>query len=79
MVSQTEGVYIPAKLRPLLENADVTEHEVRKVIDQRQKRFFPLGTSWETMEKAGFVDGWVLPNWDKIVQTIQDDPNRLPF
>lgn len=79
MVDQTGGTYIPAKLRPLLDTADVTEEEVRQVIDKRQKRFFPLGTSWETMEKAGFVDGWVLPNWDKIVQMIQADPNRLPF
>lgn len=74
-----EGDYIPAVLRPLLDAADVTEREVRRVIDQRQKRFFPLGTPWEAMEKAGFVEGWVLPNWDKIVETIRDDPDRLPF
>lgn len=79
MDGQTEGTYIPAKLRPLMDTADVTEEEVRRVIDKRQKKFFPLGTSWETMEKAGFVDGWVLPNWDKIVQMIQEDPNRMPF
>lgn len=78
-VDQTGGTYIPAKLRPLLDAVDVTEEEVRRVIDKRQKKFFPLGTSWETMEKAGFVDGWVLPNWDKIVQMIQDNPGRLPF
>lgn len=76
---QTEGIYIPAQLKPLLERADVDEYEVRKMIDKRQKRFFPMGTSWEAMEKAGFVDGWVLPNWDKIVQMILDDPERLPF
>lgn len=79
MVDQTEGTYIPAKLRPLLDTAAITEEEVRRVIDKRQKKFFPLGTSWETMEKAGFVDGWVLPNWNKIVQMIQEDPERLPF
>lgn len=74
-----EGGYVPAVLRPLLAAADVTEQEVRRVIDQRQKRFFPMGTPWEAMEKAGFLEGWVLPNWDKIVQTIRDDPDRLPF
>ena len=76
---QPEGEYVPAVLRPLLDSADVTEQEVRRVIDQRQKRYFPMGTPWEAMEKAGFVEGWVLPNWDKIVQMIRDDPDRLPF
>lgn len=79
MVDQSGGTYIPAKLRPLLGAADVTEEEVRRVIDKRQGKFFPIGTSWEVMEKAGFVDGWVLPNWDKIVQMIVEDPHRLPF
>lgn len=74
-----EGGYVPAVLRPMLVAAGVTEQEVRQVIDQRQKRFFPMGTPWEAMEKAGFVEGWVLPNWDKIVQMIRDDPDRLPF
>lgn len=72
------GMYIPAALRPLLDSADVTEQEVRRVIADRQK-VFPMGTSWEVMEKAGFVDGWVLPFWNKIVQTIESDPNRLPL
>ena len=75
---QEPGMYIPAALRPLLDSADVTEQEVRRVIADRQK-VFPMGTSWEVMEKAGFVDGWVLPFWDKIVQTIENDPNRLPL
>ncbi len=26
-----------------------------------------------------FIKRWVLPNWDKIVETIEADPNRLPF
>jgi len=77
--AQEDGVYVPDVLRPLLESASVTEQEVRQVIDRRQKRYFPMGTTWEAMEKAGFVGGWVLPNWEKIVQMIQDDPDRLPF
>ena len=77
--AQEDGVYVPDVLRPLLESASVTEQEVRQVIDKRQKRYFPMGTTWEAMEKAGFVGGWVLPNWEKIVQMIQDDPDRLPF
>jgi len=77
--AQEDGVYVPDVLRPLLESASVTEQEVRQVIDKRQKRYFPMGTTWEAMEKAGFVGGWVLPNWEKIVQMIQDDQDRLPF
>lgn len=75
---QEGGGYVPAVLRPLLDSADVTEQEVRRVIDRRKKLIFPMGTPWEAMEKAGFVEGWVLPNWDKIVQMIRDDPDRLP-
>lgn len=70
--------YIPAVLGPLLKSADVTELEVRRVIANRQK-VFPMGTSWAVMEQAGFVEGWVLPFWDKIVQMIRDNPDRLPF
>lgn len=67
-----EGPYIPAELVPLLESAGVTEEEVRQVIAKR-KGIFPLGTPWEAMEKAGFVKGWVLPFWDKIVSMIKED------
>lgn len=67
----------PAALIPLLESADVTEDEVREVI--ASKGYFTMGTSWEVMEDAGFVEGWVLPWWDKIVAMIRENPNRLPF
>lgn len=70
--------YIPAVLRPLLERSEVTEREVREVIAKRQK-IFPMGTTWQVMEDAGFVEGWVLPFWDKIVRMIQDSRGDLPF
>jgi len=69
---------IPEKLAPLLAGADVTELEVREVIAKRQG-CFPLGTTWKVMQESGFVDGWVIPFWDKIVAMIQSDPDRLPF
>jgi len=69
---------VPNKIKPLLVSSDVTESEVREVIAQRQGSF-PMGTSWKTMEDVGFVDGWVLPFWDKIVEMIRANPNRLPF
>lgn len=67
-----EAPYIPAVLVPMLESAEVTEEEVRQVIAKR-KGIFPLGTPWEAMEKSGFVEGWVLPFWDKIVGMIKED------
>lgn len=68
---------VPAALAPLLESADVAEEEVREII--ARKGYFSMGTSWKVMEDTGFVDGWVLPWWDKIVSMIKENPNRLPF
>lgn len=68
---------IPEKLWPLLEQAGVTEDELREVI--AGKGYFPADAPWSAMESAGFVDGWVIPFWDKIVETIESDPDRLPF
>ena len=68
---------IPEKLWPLLEQAGVTEDELREVI--AGKGYFPADAPWSAMESAGFVDGWVIPFWDKIVETIESDPERLPF
>lgn len=69
---------VPAVLRPLLEDAQVSEAEVREVIAKRQGSF-PMGTTWAVMEETGFVEGWVLPFWDKIVKMIKENPERLPF
>lgn len=73
-----DDMSVPAVLEPLLESADVTEEEVREVIAKRQGSF-PMGTTWKVMEETGFVNGWVLPFWDKIVAMIRENPNRLPF
>lgn len=68
---------IPAALLPLLESANVTEDEVREVI--AQKGYFTRDTPWAAMESSGFVEGWVLPFWDRIVEMIENNPDRLPF
>lgn len=77
-VEYQDQMAVPEKLAPLLVSADVSEREVREVIAQRQG-VFPMGTTWEVMEKTGFVDGWVLKFWDQIVDAIKSNPNRLPF
>ena len=68
---------LPAKLIPLLKSADVTETEVREII--ANKGYFTIDTAWPVMEQAGFIDGWLLPWWDKIVTMIRENPDRLPF
>lgn len=74
---QPETSDVPAKLAPLLAGADVTEGEVREII--ASKGYFAADTPWSVMDQAGFVEGWVLPWWDKIVAMIKENPNRLPF
>lgn len=73
----SDDTQIPAALKPLLESADVSEEEVREVV--AAKGYYTMDTPWDVMEKSGFVDGWVLPFWDKIVEMIRSNPNRLPF
>ena len=68
---------LPAKLIPLLKSADVTETEVREII--ANKGYFTIDTAWPVMEQAGFIDGWLLPWWDKIVTMIRENPDRLPL
>lgn len=68
---------VPAALAPLLQSADVTETEVREII--ARKGYFTMDTPWSAMERAGFVEGWILPWWDKIAAMIKENPDRLPF
>lgn len=72
-----DGPYIPAALKPLLESADVTEAEVREVV--AAKGYYTADTPWKVMEGSGFVEGWMLPFWDKIVEMIRSNPDRLSF
>lgn len=72
-----DDMAVPAILEPLLKSADVTEGEVREII--ASKGYFAADTPWSVMDQAGFVEGWVLPWWDKIVAMIKENPNRLPF
>lgn len=68
---------VPAVLLPLMENVGVTENEIREII--AAKGYYTMDTPWSVMEQSGFVNGWVLPFWDKIVDMITSDPNRIPF
>lgn len=68
---------VPASLASMMSARGLTEEEVRVVIGKTG--YFPADSSWQVMEEQGFVDGWILPNFDYIAETIEADPNRLPF
>lgn len=68
---------VPAALDALMRQSVVTENEVREVI--AEKGYYTMDTPWSVMETSGFVEGWIVPFWDKIVQMIEDKPDRLPF
>lgn len=74
-----DGGYIgvPKELAGMMRSAEVLDIEVREVI--AKKGYYPKDTPWETMERDGFVSGWVIPFWNNIVDMIVNDPNRLPF
>lgn len=74
----TSGV--PPRVKALMDSGGILEHEVREVWSS--KGYFPKDTPWYVLEKEGFVDGWILPFWDQIVQTIyreREDDGSLPF
>ena len=68
---------VPANIASMMRSADVAETEVREVI--AQKGYYPMDTPWSVMDADGFIAGWLLPFWDKVVEIIKANPNRLPF
>lgn len=67
---------IPDKVFALMQTSSVFEEEVRKVFSK--KGYYPEDTPWSVLEAEGFVDGWIIPQWDNIVaMALQDRP--LPF
>ncbi len=68
---------IPKALAELMTASQITEDEVLRVIGSTG--YFTADTPWSVMQEQGFVDGWVIPNWTYIKDTVEADPNRLPF
>lgn len=73
----TSGV--PPKLQALMDSGGIQEEEVRAVWSSRG--YFPKDTPWDILEREGFVDGWILPFWGQIVDTIMKarSENDLPY
>lgn len=67
---------IPKKVFALLRTSGISEEDVRSVF--AEKGYYPSDTPWSVLEAEGFVDGWIIPQWDNIVaMALQDQP--LPF
>ena len=68
---------LPAALAQLMKQSRVSEEEVRQVIGSTGH--FAGDTPWPVLQEQGYVDGYIIPQWDYFVNTIEADPNRLPF
>ena len=65
---------VPSRVKSLMDASGITEDELRVVLSG--KGYFPKDTSWKVLENEGFVDGWIIPNWEQIVNTVN---KSLPF
>lgn len=68
---------VPEALRRLMEQRNIFDYEIREFIGSTG--YFPKDAAWSVMEEAGFVDGYLVPNFDFIAGQIENDPDRLPF
>ena len=71
------GPDVPPALAQLMEQSRVTEEEVRQVIGNTGH--FAGDTPWTVLQEQGYVDGYIIPQWEYFVTTIEADPDRLPF
>lgn len=63
-------------VKELMMQSQVAEGELQTVV--AQKGHFPVTVPVENYPEA-FLTGWVIPHWQKIVEIIESDPDRLPF
>jgi len=60
---------LPRALAQLMAESGVTDQQLRAVI--AGKGYYTADTPWAVMERDGFVDGWVIAFWDKILEMIK--------
>lgn len=77
-VSRADGAGddVPEKLLELMRKDDIAEDEIRHVIGAREK--YNPAAPWDEIAQAGVLD-WIYKFWDKVVEMIREDPDRLPF
>lgn len=64
------------QVKQLMTQSQVVEAELQEVV--AQKGHFPAHMPMEQYPEA-FLTGWIIPHWQKIVEIIEADPDRLPF
>ena len=64
------------QVKMLMVQSQVVEAEVQEVV--AMKGHFPSAMPVDQYPEA-FLTGWIIPHWQKIVEIIEADPNRLPF
>lgn len=64
------------QVKQLMMQSQVVEEEVQEVV--AQKGHFPAHMPMDQYPEA-FLTGWIIPHWQKIVEIIEADPDRLPF
>lgn len=63
-------------LTKLMDQDEIVDEELQELV--AKKGHFPITTPVKEYPDD-FLTGWVIPNWKKIVETIEANPHRLPF
>ena len=64
------------ELKKLMTDSHIIDEEVRQIV--AKKGHFRYETPISKYPDS-FIASWIIPNWGKIVDIIEADPNRLPF
>ena len=71
----TEETY--SKLSQMMEEAGIKADEVQELVAQKTGKYSAETPISEYSEK--FVQNWLLKHWDKVSETILNDPDHVPF
>jgi len=63
-------------LKDMMMEAQISAIEIQEIVGS--KGHFPTGMPMEEYPEA-FITGWIIPHFQKIVETIEANPDRLPF
>lgn len=63
-------------LKDMMMEAQISAIEIQEIVGS--KGHFPTGMPMEEYPEA-FITGWIIPNFKRIVETVESNPDRLPF
>lgn len=64
------------ELQKLMAESKIIDDELRDIVAKKGHFRFEVPIS---KYPPRFITDWIIPNWNKIVDIIESDPNRLPF